>query len=80
MKSNNNKEKKIIKAYEQAAPYLGLGVQLVAAILLMLFLGKWLDGKLKTYPLLTVIFSLFGGFAGIYNLVKTVMYYNKKNE
>ncbi len=77
MKPKNKKET-IAKAYQQAGPYLGLGAQLAATIVLMLFLGKWLDEKLGTFPVLTVVFSLFGGFAGIYNMIKTTLNLNKK--
>jgi len=44
----------------------------------MLFLGRWLDKQLGTLPILTIIFSIFGGFAGIYNMIKTTLNLNKK--
>ncbi len=77
MKTKNKKEA-IAKAYQQAGPYLGLGAQLAATIVLMLFLGRWLDKQLGTLPILTIIFSIFGGFAGIYNMIKTTLNLNKK--
>ncbi len=58
-------------------PYLGLGFQLAATMVLMLFLGKWLDEKFETKPYLMVFFLFFGAFAGIYNLIKTVISLNK---
>ncbi len=66
--------------YKDAAPYMGLGVQLAATIVLMLFLGNWLDKKLNLYPILTIAFSFFGGFAGLYNFIKTVLDLNERKK
>lgn len=68
------------KKYVEIGPYLGLGVQLAASIVLMFFLGYWLDGKLGTSPILTIIFSFLGGSAGIYSVIKTVLELNRKNK
>ena len=75
-----NDSKKIAESYKTYGPYIGLGTQLAATIILMFFLGRWLDQKLNTFPLLLVLFSLIGGFAGIYNVVITVLKLNKKNK
>lgn len=72
--------KKLIKSYKEIGPYLGLGTQLAASIILMFFLGKWLDEKLQFYPILTIIFSFIGGFAGIYNVIKSTIEFNKKKK
>ena len=72
--------KNISESYRTYGPYLGLGTQLAATIILMFFLGRWLDQKLNTYPLLLISFSLLGGFAGIYNVIKTVLKLNEKKK
>lgn len=72
--------KKLINSYKEIGPYLGLGTQLAASIILMFFLGKWLDEKIQIYPVLTIIFSLLGGFAGIYNVIKATLELNKKKK
>ena len=77
---NSSGENYAGKKYVEAGPYLGLGVQLAASIILMFFLGYWLDGKLGTSPLLTIIMSFLGGFAGIYNVIKTVLELNRKSK
>jgi F0F1-type ATP synthase assembly protein I len=74
---NNDKR---FKVYRELGPYLGLGFQLAASIILMFFLGRWLDSKLKIEPVLTITFSFLGGFAGIYNVIKTVLQLNKKKK
>ncbi|MFA3782940.1 AtpZ/AtpI family protein [Melioribacteraceae bacterium 4301-Me] len=72
--------KKFSDVYKQLGPYLGLGTQLAATIILMFFLGRWLDEKFNTSPILMIVFSFLGGFAGIYNFVKTVLKLNEKNK
>ncbi len=70
----------LTKTYSDVAPYLGLGTQLAATIVLMLFLGKWLDEKFEIFPILTIGLSFFGGFAGIYNFIRAVLNLNEKNK
>ncbi len=77
MKQKNNN---LFNTYREIGPYLGLGTQLAATIVLMFFLGKWLDSKFETYPILSVIFAFFGGAAGIYNFIKATIVLNKKKE
>lgn len=81
LKVNQKKNKdNFTKAYRDIGPYLGLGTQLAASIILMLFIGKWLDQYLGTYPYLMIIGSFLGGFAGIYNVIKAVLDLNKKKK
>lgn len=47
---------------------LGVGLQFAASILLFLFLGSWLDGKLGTSPWLLLLGVLVGSSAGFYSL------------
>ena len=80
MKGDDKSSRKIIQSYKDVGPYLGLGTQLAATIILMLFFGKWLDEKLEIFPFLTITFSFFGGFAGIYNFIKSVIKLNEKKK
>jgi F0F1-type ATP synthase assembly protein I len=77
MKKDN---KDFTHMYKDAAPYMGLGVQLAATVVLMLFLGNWLDKKLGWFPVLTIAFSFLGGFAGIYNFIKAVLDINERKK
>lgn len=70
----------LTKTYRDIGPYLGLGTQLAATIVLMFFLGRWLDDYLDIKPWLTISFSFLGGFAGIYNFIKTVLIQNEKQK
>ena len=71
---------KLAKTYREIGPYLGLGTQLAASIVLMFFLGRWLDEKFELTPVLTIIFSIIGGFGGIYNVIHATIKLNKKKK
>ena len=77
---SDEEDNNLIQTYNDVGPYLGLGTQLAATIILMFFLGKWLDEKFEIFPLLTIGLSFFGGFAGIYNFIKSVLVLNEKNK
>lgn len=55
-----------------------IGIQMAAIIIGFSFLGVYLDGffELKT-PWGTIIFSVFGVFAGLYLVIKEVILLNK---
>ncbi len=79
---NETDKNDLTKTYRDIGPYLGLGTQLAATMVLMVFLGMWLDKKFDLTPILTICFAFFGGFAGIYNFIRAVLNLNekKKNE
>lgn len=76
--TKENYSSKFSEGYRKIGPYLGLGTQLAATIILMFFIGRWLDNQFNTSPFLMIFFSFLGGFAGIYNFIKTVLELNKK--
>ncbi len=78
MKTEQDKLKNTSKIYREIGPYIGLGMQLAITVTVMVFVGVWLDDKFETTPILTVVFSLFGVFAGMYNFIKTVIRSGKK--
>jgi F0F1-type ATP synthase assembly protein I len=55
-----------------AATFAGLGLQLAASILLFLYLGRWLDTRLGTAPLLLVIGVFVGAAGGFYSLYRAL--------
>jgi len=73
-------KKDFTNTYKDVGPYLGLGTQLAASIILLFFAGKWLDEKFDLFPILTISFSFLGGGAGIYNFIKSVLNLNEKNK
>ena len=74
------KDKNFNSTLTQIGPYMGLGTQLAATMVAMFFLGYWIDQKLNSLPIFTVIFSFLGGFASIYNFIKAVLNSNKKKQ
>ncbi len=73
MKTNQDKLKNVNKIYREVGPYLGLGMQLAITVTVMVFIGNWLDEKFELSPILTIVFSMFGVFAGMYNFIKSVI-------
>ncbi len=69
-KDEKGEQKNSIVEY---GPYLGLGLQLAITVVAMVFLGIWLDKKFMTSPILTIVCSFLGVFAGLYNFIKTVL-------
>jgi ATP synthase protein I len=72
--SNNNNSgfSSYFKAIRVAGPLFGSGIQLAASVVIMFFLGKWLDEKFSTKPWLMLVGVIFGLSAGFYNFIKIV--------
>lgn len=66
--------------WREAGPYLTLGVQLAATVLLLLWGGNWLDDKYDTDPIFTLTGAFLGITVGLYNLIQTVNHIEKMNE
>ena len=64
---------KLLRAYSQAGPYITMGTQFAASILLGLLGGWWVDGKLSTFPLFLMLGTFLGAGAGFYNLYRVLM-------
>ena len=61
------------------AEFAGSGLQFVVAILLFLYLGKWLDAKLGTAPWLLMLGVFVGAGAGFYSFYRRIMAASKRN-
>lgn len=57
----------------QAGEVLGVGLQFAGAIILFLFLGRWLDGLLGTEPWLLLIGVLVGSVAGFVSMYRQLV-------
>ena len=57
--------------YRDAAPYLGLGIQLAAGVIIFYFLGSWADAKFHTSPWLMVTGVTIGAVGGFIKFFKT---------
>jgi ATP synthase protein I len=63
-----------------AAAYAGLGLQFALAIILFLFVGKWLDTKLGTSPWLLIAGVFLGAGAGFYSIYHRLMADQRREE
>ena len=57
----------------KVAPYLNLGVMLVACVFMGMALGYWVDGIWNTKPWMLIAGSLLGMGAGFYHFFKTIL-------
>ena len=55
------------------AEFAGAGLQFAGAIVLFLFVGRWLDARLGTEPWLLLVGVLFGAGAGIYSMYRQMV-------
>ena len=61
------------------ARYAGLGIQLAVVILVFVFAGRWLDDRLSTSPLFTMLL-VFVGFGGwMWSLIRSLNEENAKD-
>lgn len=51
---------------DEAGRFLGVGVQFAGSILIFLFLGRWMDGRLGTGPWLLLLGVFVGAAAGFW--------------
>jgi ATP synthase protein I len=70
----------LARAYRDVAPYLGLGIQLAATIVVCFFIGRWLDQILNTAPWLMIVGAFLGAGGGLYNFLRTVIELGKKQK
>ncbi len=66
------------RAFQQVGPYLSIGVEFTASILICLGAGWWIDKRFGTAPVLMLVGAFFGMAAGFYNLYRTVTGLSKK--
>lgn len=52
--------------------FAGHGIELALSILLCLYAGKWLDGKLGTEPLFLIVGAFLGAAAGMYSMIRSL--------
>ena len=53
--------------------YMGLGVELIGAVVILTLLGRWIDRRFQTDPWFTLAGALIGIVGGLYNLIKLAL-------
>jgi ATP synthase protein I len=61
------------RALREASPLLGIGTTMAASLILGLLAGRWIDGKLGTWPLFFLIGGGLGVAASFYQLYSLLM-------
>lgn len=64
----------------QVAPYLTLGIQLAAGIVVFFFIGWWLDTRYETSPMFKLIGLGVGAVGGLIKFLKSVVELGKQEE
>ncbi|MBW7934240.1 MAG: AtpZ/AtpI family protein [Gemmatimonadaceae bacterium] len=62
------------------AQFMGLGLQFVLSILLFLYIGKWVDGKLGTSPWFMILGVFTGAGAAFYNMYRALKAAERRQE
>lgn len=63
-----------------ASSYAGLGIQFAVAILLFLYLGKWIDAKLDTSPVFLIGGVFFGAGGSFYHIYRRLVAAQKRDD
>ncbi len=78
--SDTSGRSEVWKTYREYAPYLALGFQLAAAVVLFFLLGAWLDEKFGVSPLLKLLGLLVGVIGGFVNFFRTIARLEKRKQ
>ena len=73
MAEPNQEESLRSQLLSAAGQYTGYGLTLALSTLLFLLGGWWLDGKMGTAPLFTLLGAFVGGGAGFYSLYRHIV-------
>ena len=63
-----------------AGAYAGLGLQFAISILVLLWVGQWLDRRLGTAPILLIAGVFVGGGAAFYSIYRKLMAMQQREE
>jgi F0F1-type ATP synthase assembly protein I len=62
------------------ADFAGVGLQFAAAIIVFLFVGQWLDRKVGTEALFTVVGVFVGAAGAFYNMYRKITAAQKRDD
>lgn len=71
-KKPNQSSSSLLETYQQLEPFLGIGITFAVSILAFLFLGRWLDSLLGTYPWLMIVGAALGLALGFIHMISTL--------
>jgi ATP synthase protein I len=62
------------------ADFAGVGIQFAFAIIAFLFAGQWLDNRIGTKPVFTILGVFLGAGAAFYNMYRKITAAQKKDD
>ena len=62
------------------ADFAGVGIQFAVAIIAFLFAGQWLDDRIGTKPVFTIVGVFLGAGAAFYNMYRKITAAQKKDD
>ncbi len=68
------------KFYRDFGPFLTLGIQLAAAVIVFYFIGSWIDKRFSTEPAFTLVGIMLGTVGGLIKFFMAVSSLSSKNE
>jgi len=68
------------KFYREFGPFLTLGFQLAAAVIVFYFIGSWVDRRFDTEPAFTLLGIMLGTVGGLIKFFTTVSKFGNKKE
>ena len=78
--SKSRVQKNLAGVLHEYGPFLTLGFQLAAAVAIFLLIGIWLDGRLSTSPLWTLVGLALGLTGGFIKFFRTVAELERKHK
>lgn len=61
-------------------PFLTMGIQLALGVVVLFFVGRWLDEKLGTSPWFMLVGLFIGAVGGIFNFVRMATQLGKEED
>ncbi len=62
------------------ADFAGVGIQFAVALIGFLFAGQWLDNRIGTTPVFTIVGVFLGAGAAFYNMYRKISAAQKKDD
>jgi len=66
--------------FREVGPYMTLGIQLAAAIIIFFLIGWWLDTRYATSPVFKLVGLLVGSVGGMIKFLKSAVELGKKEK
>jgi F0F1-type ATP synthase assembly protein I len=78
--SGGRREQSLRETIRELAPYMTLGIQLAAAVVVFFLIGWWLDTRYGTSPTFRLIGLLIGSVGGMIKFLKSAIELGNKEK